>query len=236
MYYGIIIYKVFNKKEKYGNLYMDNCKIFLVRHGQSLGNVSLTFLGHTDLDLSELGYAQADLTAEFLSNIHFDAIYSSDLIRAYNTALPNAKMRGMEVIARTDLREVFVGEWENMNCTDIEQMYGDLYRIGWHKEYGTFTFPGGESTIGAGKRFSDAVRSIAQENYGKNILIAAHGAVIRSFWASISGISPEEIADALPFATNASVSILEFDGENFIPIKYSQDEHLSSIGITSVKF
>ena len=215
---------------------MNKCKIYIIRHGQSLGNVALTFLGHTDLDLSELGYAQADLTADFLADVHFDAIYSSDLIRAFNTALPNAKRRGLEVIPRKVLREVYVGDWENKTCTEIEQEYGDLYRIGWYKEYGTFTFPGGESTIGAGKRFCEALRSIAKVNIGKTILVAAHGAVIRSFWADINGILSEEIAEKLPFATNASVSTVEFDGDRFIPIEYSHDEHLSSIGITNIKF
>jgi len=215
---------------------MGVCKIYIVRHGESLGNVAFTFLGHTDLDLSEKGYIQAKCTADYLSNVHIDSIYSSDLKRAFNTAVPNAEIRGMNVISRVDLREIFAGEWENLTCSEIEEKYKDLYTVGWQKEYGTFAFPGGESTIDAGKRFHDALLKISKENIGKSILIAAHGAVIRSFWAMISGISPEEISQKLPFASNASVSTLNYDGNKFIPIEYSYDEHLSGVGITKIIF
>ena len=57
-------------------------KIILIRHGESLGNANRTMLGHTDLDLSPLGYTQAETTANHLKNEKIDAIYSSDLIRA----------------------------------------------------------------------------------------------------------------------------------------------------------
>ena len=222
--------------EKYGNYMKNSCKIYLVRHGESLGNAMVMFLGHTDLDLSELGYKQANATAMALSNIHFDKIYSSELCRAYNTALPHAKMRGLDVEARKNLREVYVGAWEGKRCTEISEKYGDLYHIDWHEKYGTFVFPEGDSVIDAGKRFHDEVLKIAKENIGKTILIASHGAVIRSSWAMISGISSEDIAQALPFPTNASYSVLEFDGERLIPIEYSCDTHLSDIGITQIKF
>ena len=70
---------------------MKNTVFYLVMHGQSIGNALRTYLGHTNLDLSELGYEQAKITAEHLRNVPFDAIYSSDLLRAYHTALPTAR-------------------------------------------------------------------------------------------------------------------------------------------------
>ena len=57
-------------------------KIYIIRHGHSLGNLTRTFLGHVDLDLSDLGYKQADCTADALKNEKIDIIYSSDLSRA----------------------------------------------------------------------------------------------------------------------------------------------------------
>ena len=63
--------------------------LYLVRHGQSLGNLNEQMLGHTDLDLSELGYRQAAATFERLKDTHFDAVYSSPLQRAYNTVCPS---------------------------------------------------------------------------------------------------------------------------------------------------
>lgn len=75
-------------------------KVILVRHGQSLGNAKRVLLGHTDLDLSELGYRQAEATAEALKDEKIDVVYSSDLKRAMSTAVPHARMRGMEEIGR----------------------------------------------------------------------------------------------------------------------------------------
>ena len=86
------------------------------------------------------------------------------------------------------------------------------------------------------KYLEQIIKLLAKENLGKTLLIVAHGAVIRSFWALISCISPEEISKKLPFATNASVSLCEFDGEKFYPRDYSLDAHLESVGITKIKF
>ena len=80
-------------------------RLFLVRHGESIGNAQRCFLGHTDLDLTEYGYRQAKCTADFLSDIRIDEVYSSSLIRAYNTALPNAAMRSLTVKRSDMLRE-----------------------------------------------------------------------------------------------------------------------------------
>ena len=211
-------------------------KIIIIRHGQSIGNKERIILGHTDLDLSELGYKQADCTAEHLKNEKIDVIYSSDLKRAYNTALPHAKMRGLEVKASQNLREMYVGAWENQKTDDIITKWGrEMYENDWFGNFGTFTFPEGESIVNGGLRFYNEVKAIAEYNLGKTILIAAHAAVIRAFWAKISGISPENIAKELPFATNASYSICFYDGKELIPDKYSLDEHLTEVGITRVR-
>ena len=211
-------------------------KIILVRHGQSLGNATKTILGHTDLDMSEHGYKQALATAEYLKTEKIDVIYSSDLKRALNTAIPHAKMRNLEVITSKNLREIYVGAWENMKTDDILSKWGrEVFENEWLGNFGLFTFPEGESIINGGKRFFDEVRRICIENKGKTVLIAAHAAVIRSFWGIISGILPENLANELPFSTNASYSIAYFDGNNFIPMEYSCDNHLSEVGITAVK-
>ena len=81
--------------------------MIFVRHGQSLGNKERAFLGHTDLDLSVLGYEQAELTAEFLKDRKIDKIYSSDLMRAYHTSLPLANILKLEPEKQEELREIF---------------------------------------------------------------------------------------------------------------------------------
>lgn len=212
-----------------------NTKIILVRHGESLGNATRTILGHTDLDLSPLGYLQAETTAEHLKNEKIDTIYSSDLKRAYNTAVPHAKIRNIEVKTSKNLREIYVGGWENMKIDEIIEKWGrEEYEEKWKNNFGTYKFPDGESVAEGGTRFYNEVLSICKENQEKTILIAAHAAVIRSFWAIISNISWENLAKEYQFPTNASYSVAFFDGENIHPGSYSNDAHLSCVGITDV--
>ena len=209
--------------------------IYLVRHGESIGNKNKMFLGHTDLDLSELGYKQAEATASALSKVRFDKIYSSDLQRAYNTAKAHADLRGMTVITDPGLRELYVGDWEGKHVDEIIERYGEkAFKEDWHGGFGTFKFPGGESAMEGSRRFYNTVMKIVRENVGKTLLIAAHAAVIRGFWSIICDVAPEDIVEKIPFSTNASYSIAEFDGEKLLPLEYSHDEHLSKIGITKV--
>ncbi len=203
--------------------------IYLVRHGESLGNKNSQFLGHTDLDLSELGYTQADMTADALRDVHFDAIYSSDLIRAYNTALPHARLRSMDIVPSKNLREIYVGEWEGMLVEDIKAKYHDEFWYGWRAGYGTFTTPGGESVLGAGRRFYNEMERISKENSGNTILVTAHASVIRTFYALTLSTPPERIADDVPFPSNASYSIFEYEDGKFTPISYSNDKHMGDL-------
>lgn len=218
-----------------GKGFMEKTLIYIVRHGESLGNAARVMLGHTDLDLSELGYSQAAETAKALAGVKIDGVYSSDLLRAYNTALPHAEMRGLRVVPSRNLRELSIGKWEGRSVDDIISEYGEETFIGkWRGNFGTFAFPGGESVQGGCDRFYNEVLRIARAEAGKTVLIAAHAAVIRAFFARVLGISPEDIVAKLPFSSNASYSTVQFDGERFIAGEYSVDKHLEGVGITTV--
>lgn len=206
---------------------MKKTKIILVRHGQSLGNAVGMYLGHTNLGLSDVGHRQARITAEHLKDEKIDAVYSSDLLRAHDTAVPHAEMRGLEVIDSEQLREINIGDWEGMYVEDLKRDFYDEFVIKWQQNFGTYKFHGGESVIGAATRFYNEVLRIAKENEGKCVLIAAHAAVIRAFWCTVCEIPPERMAAAYPYPTNASYSTVEFDGEKFTPIEYSHDSHMT---------
>ena len=214
---------------------MSVTKFYIIRHGESLGNYKSIFLGHTDWDITELGYKQADMTAEALKDVHFDAIYSSDLIRAYNTAVPHAKLRDMTINKSCELREIYAGEWDGKSKDEIINGWGELFTRDWRECFGTFTIPGGESVLGAGNRFEKTLRSIAEANEGLTVLIVSHAAVIRSFYSKISGFKPEEYAEKLWFPSNASYSLVEYENGNFKPIFYSEDKHMGDF-VTKISY
>ena len=205
---------------------MKETVFYLVRHGESIGNATRTYLGHTDLDLSELGHTQARVTAEHLRDVPFAAIYSSDLKRAHNTALPHAEMRGLEIQDSRQLREIYIGDWEGYPIDKLISEHREDFLVRWLGEFGPFEFPGGESVQHGAERFYGELCRIARENPGKTVLITAHAAIIRAFWCKINSVSPiEKWGEAFPFSSNASYSVCTFDGEKFIPGAYSCDSH-----------
>ena len=210
-------------------------RFYIIRHGQSIGNRDRLMLGVTDMDLTELGYRQAERTALELKNIKIDGIYSSDLIRAYNTVVPHAKYHGLDVVCDVRLREVYLGEWEGRFVDDLRIECRETYDVEWIEQFGTFRFPGGEGTYEAGKRLYKAIADISSQNLGKTIIISTHSAVLRVFWAIINGISAEDITEKVDYANNASYSVVKFDGEKFIPVEYGHDSHLADVGITTIK-
>ena len=204
-----------------------DAKIILIRHGESMANATLKYAGHSDYDLSPKGVSQAYAAAEYFKNEEISAIYSSDLKRAYNTALPHGELHSISVIKSEELREVFVGEWEDQVLSDVIERWPEEFCVEWRQKFGSSTPPGGESVYHAGKRMYDKLLSLAKEVEGK-ILVVAHAAVIRAFWCYFQGVEPlESWAQFVPFPSNASASFVGFDGEKFIPIKYSFDDYLT---------
>lgn len=203
--------------------------IYLIRHGESVGNLNRICLGHTDLDLTELGLKQAKCTADALSDVGIAAIYSSDLIRAVHTAEPHAAKRGLEITRDADFRELFFGDWENASVLMLKERFHEQFTVDWRQNFGTFTAPNGESVVEMAERMASGLKKIASKHTGEIILVTSHAAAIRALWGKISGYKPSEWADAYPFPTNASYSVLEYDGEKLVPVSYSNDSHLGEL-------
>ena len=204
--------------------------IYLLRHGESEGNLKRICLGHTNLGLTERGREQAERTAEALSELEIDAVYSSDLVRAMDTAEPNARRRGLTVVGVPELRELYFGDWENKAVDYLNETYGDMYSVGWRQNFGTFVAPRGESIPECAERAELALKKIAAAHTGGAIVVTSHAATIRALWGRISGKSPEEYASFVPFPSNASFTLICFDGERLVPLSYSNDKHMGDIG------
>src|SRR3712207_2914672 len=107
----------------------DQTLIYLVRHGQTTWNIERRFQGQLDVPLSEEGLRQAEAVASWLvrQRVRFGAVYSSDLLRAKQTAEAIGRRLGLEAEPVRALREIHVGDWQGMLSTEIERRYpGDL--------------------------------------------------------------------------------------------------------------
>ncbi len=107
---------------------MSSTHVVIIRHGQSQGNAEGRFGGHTDTPLSPRGRKQAQATAKALASEKFDAIYSSDLPRAIETASPLGKLTGVPLETTDALRERSVGVMEGLTFEEAAEQHPEQYQ------------------------------------------------------------------------------------------------------------
>ena len=145
--------------------------LYLVRHGQSVGNERQLFFGWSDHPLTELGREQARQAAEKLKEVSFTRCISSDLIRAWDTALICAADRGIEVEADPALREQDMGGMEDLTFAQAQERYGELFER-MLDDWIHVDPPGGESVAHMIRRVGACVDEIVRR--GEDALIVAH--------------------------------------------------------------
>ena len=210
-------------------------RIIMVRHGQSIANMESKFAGHSDFDLSELGHRQAKLAADYLATKEKpDAIYSSDLLRAHNTAVPFAQAYGLPINDTEGLREIFAGEWEGRTVADIAAIYEKDFDA-WKHDFSNARCTGGESVSELYDRIVKFVTELARENDGKCILLATHATPIRAIECFSRGWGADRMCD-VDFVRNSAINIFEYnkDDGSIIAIKTNMLEHLDSTLVTDV--
>ncbi len=184
--------------------------IYIIRHGQSLGNLQGGFAGHTDYPLSDLGHRQARMTADYLRDAHIDVVLSSTLSRAVQTAQPIAADRGLTVLPCAEFMEMNFGKWEGMPLDAVEAKYpGSITE--WKTEMYKTVCPDGESMVECYDRAIKALQNAAKTYKDKDICIVSHGALIKCMLCYLHGFAVTDIQRAA-WADNASVTTVENDG------------------------
>lgn len=204
-------------------------RFIVVRHGQSEGNAKEEFHGQYNSDLTEFGHKQAECTAEYVDRYTIDAIYSSDIRRAYSTAKHTSDRRGLPIHADEGLREIFAGKWEQMKFVDIPEHYPEEYRI-WSQDIAHAHLPGGESVAEMAERVNAAFERIAAENAGKTVYIATHATPIRAMRCKWMGLPLTEMQQ-MKWVPNASVTVVEYDGDQRRILCVGEAAHLQEAGL-----
>jgi broad specificity phosphatase PhoE len=177
--------------------------ILLARHGETDWNAVGRWQGHTDRALTERGRRQAAELAERLANAKIDAVYSSDLLRAVETAEPVAKRLGLPLQTLPELREVDVGTWAGLTRDEVAERFPDGFRrwsewqTGWED---------GETYDQMGERVVGAILRLAGEHQGGRILVVSHGGAIRALHAAAAGIDIAAFRRLRPVVQNARVT------------------------------
>lgn len=201
--------------------------LIFVRHGFSVSNDQKYFTGNLDIPLTELGRLQAEKCAEYLKEFSVDYIYASDLSRAMDTAKPISEAFHMPVHPDPALREIQAGEWEGVKFTDLDLRYPQSYRI-WRTDIGNAVCDGGESVQLFSERILKSTGEIAKRHTGKTVVIVTHATPIRVISTVADGLPIHRMAE-IPWVSNASISIFEYEDGEYTLVKKDITEHLGDM-------
>jgi broad specificity phosphatase PhoE len=161
-------------------------KLILVRHGETAWNVEKIYRGRTDVNLDEVGMKQAELLGKYLSNWELEAIYSSPLKRALDTANIIARYHKVDIHVAEGLIDFDYGEWQSLPENEAERLYPTLHN-GWQSNPHKVKMPGGESLEDVKKRSIKVVDDILSEYQG-NVVLVSHRVVNKVLMCSLLGL------------------------------------------------
>ncbi len=193
-------------------------RLFLVRHGQSDGNAEGRFGGHSPTPLSALGRQQAALTADALARERISAVYSSDLLRAVQTAEPLAKILDLPIIATSAFRERKVGVLEGLTFDESKAAHPrDYYALVNRNIHHIIT--GGESYRQLLRRATRELHTILRSHHAENIVIFSHtGAICYLTLYLIGAINRHTKTTPWLITSNCGINRFEIRGRNNIRI------------------
>jgi probable phosphoglycerate mutase len=201
--------------------------ITLIRHGETTWNADRRVQGQLEAPLSERGRKQAEALALRLRDEKFDALYSSDLSRAYDTALKicsaSIANAGVRIEIDERLRERHYGVFQGLTWAEIKSRFpGDYER--YRSLFPGITIPGGESMEDFAERVLRALGEIASK--WDHAVVVAHGGLVDMAYRKAKGIAdgaPREFP--LP---NASINRFRFDGSWRVEA-FGDIEHLENL-------
>lgn len=160
-----------------------------IRHGETDWNRQQRFQGQIDVPLNAAGHAQAQRLAAHLGrSARTDALFTSDLTRAQQTAAPLAAAWGATPLQHAGLREQAFGVLEGLDAPTIREQHAELWS-GWLEHHADYALPGGgESLRDFHRRVVAAVRELAEAHAGRSLTVVTHGGVLDMLWRTAHGL------------------------------------------------
>jgi len=199
---------------------------YLIRHGETSWNKDNRIQGWTDISLSEYGLKQASVLALALKHIPIHAVYSSDLLRAYQTAQAYESMSGHKAVLDPMLREIHFGAWEGKTWQEIIDENKDVYASGLYDDPDNRIHQG-ESMNMFKKRAANHFLDIVKKHPNEDIVLFTHGGNIRMIILEILN-KPIDFKNHIQI-DNASITVIDQNREgNLNIVKINDTAHLKS--------
>lgn len=198
--------------------------VYLIRHAEAEGNIYRRVHGQYDSLLTARAMHQLPCLAARFADVQLDAVYASDLYRARHTAHAIAQPKGMVVHIRRGLRELDMGDWEDLMWSDLATADPENFAV-WSTKAWECTLPNGEHVFDMVNRFLPTVQRIADAHPEGTIAIVAHGSAIRSTMCKVLQLHPSQI-DTIGWADNTCVAKLEIEGDSIHSVFWNDASHL----------
>ncbi|MGD9645894.1 MAG: histidine phosphatase family protein [Pirellulales bacterium] len=180
--------------------------LYCIRHGESTYNSEGRIQGQADIPLSPLGRLQSEATSKALQGLPIEAVFSSPLARAAETAAAIGRSLSVPVTLVEDLKEIHAGVFQGLKWSEIEAAHPTLAR-GWLDQEPDFVIPGGESRRALMHRGRAALETIRRSEH-RQVVVVSHGGLLSAAFKALLEIP----AERNPFSLyNASINLIAWE-------------------------
>jgi len=202
-------------------------KLILARHGETVWNIEKIYRGRADINLNEMGIRQAELLGKYLSNWELEAIYSSPLRRALDTANIIARYQKISVHIAEGIIDLDYGEWQSLPEQEAKRRYPTLHNE-WHNNPHKVKMPGGESLEDVRKRAIKVVSDVLARYQGSVVLVS-HRVVNKVLICSLLGLDNSYFWNIKQDV--GGITIFDYVDERFVLTKHNDTAHLRELQI-----
>jgi len=200
-------------------------KIYLIRHAEAEGNIYRRAHGHYNGLITERGYKQIDRLKTRLHSEKIDAVYSSDLTRAKETAKAVSEPRELDINLTSELREACLGEWEDMAWGDIDYHFREM-NDKFNNDPALWSVKNSESYDDIIARMYGFITETAKKHEGETIAFFSHGFAIRSLSSYLEGLKSDE-TDKMQYYDNTAVGLLTYSNGELKVEHHGDNSHIS---------
>jgi broad specificity phosphatase PhoE len=204
--------------------------IYLVRHGQTAWNKEEVFRGRTDIPLDETGLREAGSAGEYFRPINIQAIYSSPLSRAWQTAQKIAQkialIHPLQVEPLEGLIDMSFGAWEGHSLREVEEKDGVRYRQ-WRDEPHRVKLPGGETLEEVRVRAMAALEKVIHQHPEQTLVLVSHRVVNKVLICGILGLDNSHFWQIRQDTT--AINLIQYRNGNYVLSLLNETCHLKTL-------
>lgn len=181
--------------------------VHIIRHGETIWHADSRYAGVSDIPLSQRGREQVSVLTAWARSANIDAVISSQMVRAKNTAEPLAKAAGLTLTTEKNLREVDFGDGEGLTAEEMSQRF-PAQRSAFISSPARVALPNGEPGVDALARALPVVLEHLRKPPVESIVFVIHSTLGRLLLCDLLGINHDSYRQVFPSLTNCFVSTL----------------------------